>query len=675
MRFPTLFLITLAAASIPRADAQHVPQLVNPETTVRSVSFYGDQSFSGKRLQNQIATRGPTLLQRLIPWNHSAPFFSPVELQKDVTRLRRFYQANGFPAPTVDYVTEVDSADNAIRVLFEIQEGPPLLVQSVDFVGPDDRAAIYQFAEGKERLRWMQLREEVTYLRVGDRLTQYDLRRIEDRVTEQLSNRGYAFSTIRSETATDTLSNLVDVRFLVDAGPQGYIDRIEIEGNRSVGEHAVLRELPFRTGDRFEYRKLVRGQRKVFSLDLFRLALIDLMPDQERDTSVTLRVRVEEASLRYVNALTGYAPDQGLDFETGWSHRNFLGDARKLSVRGTWSTGWGAVIRDDIDSGNRQSFSISLQQPHVGPTRATAVLSPFFQRREDPTTEAIEFGLSTSILVEVATFRPVSLRHTYARAVPILGTAEKIGRDFFTRSVLELTAVIGRADDYIQPRRGLLVQPFVEFAGGLLRSDIAYYKAGGEVTAYQPLNGNLDLTLRVFAGTLHPFGPSSDPTDPLVAERLDPVQFYAGGAGDVRGYANRGLGPKRPIVSGTLRNDEPRYVYEPLGGFAKLSGNIDLRFPLPIGPDVLSGGVFFDFGQLTDWEENLSLRPNAFRYGLGTGLRVRTPAGMIRFDLAAKLNPSAEDLRRAADFAQLGPDAPARLNRRFSLHLSIGQNL
>lgn len=672
MRISSYLLFFIAAATIPRAAAQHGPQWVNPETTVRSVSFHGNTSYSNKRLQSQIASKGRSMAQRLIPWNHNAPFFSPVELQKDVTRLRRFYQVNGFRQPSIDYITELDSAANSIRILFEIQEGPPLMVQSVDFVGPDGRAAIYQFADGKERLRWMQLREEVTYLKIGDRLTQFDLRRIEDRVFEQLSNRGYAFSTVRSETALDTVFNLVDVHVVVDAGPQAHIDHIRVDGNRSVGEQVVLRELPFKPGDRFEYRKLVRGQRKVFSLDLFRLALIDLEPDQEQDTTVTLRVRVEEASLRYLSAQTGYAPDEGLDFETGWSHRNFLGDARKLSVRGVWVTGWGALIQDDIDAGNRQSFSISLQQPHAGPTRATLVLSPFFQRREDPTTEAVEFGLSTSILYEVATFRPISLRHTYARAVPILGTAEKIGRDFYTRSVLELTAVVGRADDYIQPRRGLLVQPFIEFAGGMLRSDIAYFKYGGEATAYRPLNEDLDLTLRVFAGSLHPFGPSSDQTDPVVTERLDPVQFYAGGAGDVRGYSNRALGPKRPVQSGTLRDGEPRYVYEPLGGFTKLSGNIDLRFPLPFGGDALSGGIFFDFGQLTDWGDKLSLRPGAFRYGLGTGLRLRTPAGMIRLDLAAKLNPSPEDLRRASDFAEFGSDAPPRLSRRFNIHLSIG---
>lgn len=665
----------LSAQPSAQPSAQHAPHIVTPETTVRKVAFDGNHTLSDKRLLDQVATRGPGLLQRLSPWKRRGPLFSPVELQKDVTRLARFYRVNGFPVPAVDYATELDSASNTIQVVFEIDEGPPLMVQSVDFFGPDGRAAIYQFAEGKERLRWMQLRDAVTFVKVGDRLTQFDLRRIEDRVIEQLSNRGYAFSSIRTETTVDSTYYLVDVRFYVDAGPQGYIDRIRVDGNRSVEDPVVLRELPFRVGDRFEYRKLVRGQRKIFSLDLFRLALIDVAPEQQRDTSVTLRVRVEEASLRYVNAQTGYAPDEGLDFEAGWSHRNFLGDARKLTVRGGWTTGWGAIVRDDIESGNQQSFSISLQQPHVGPTVATAVVAPYFQRREDPTTEAVEFGLSTSLLYEVVTFRPVSIRHTYARAVPILGTAEKIGRDFYTRSVLELTALVGRADDYVQPRQGLLVQPFIEFAGGILRSDIAYFKVGGEITAYRPLNDHFDLTLRLFAGTLSPFGPSGDPSDPVAAERLDPVQFYAGGAGDVRGYANRALGPKRPIQSGTQRNGEPRYVYEPLGGYSKLTGNVDLQFPLPVGPKLLSGGVFFDFGQLTDWKEPLLLRPNAFRYGLGTGLRMRTPAGVIRFDIAAKLNPSPEDLRWASEYAELGPDAPTRWTRRFSMHLSIGSTL
>ena len=66
--------------------------------------------------------------------------FSPVELQKDLVRLRRFYTQSGFPRPEIAYDVTLDADRNQVRVVFLILEGPSVtrgIVTAVDESGAD----------------------------------------------------------------------------------------------------------------------------------------------------------------------------------------------------------------------------------------------------------------------------------------------------------------------------------------------------------------------------------------------------------------------------------------------------------------------------------------------------------------------------------------------------------
>ena len=90
-----------------------------------------------------------------------------------------------------------------------------------------------------------------------------------------------------------------------------YPEGILIEGNESVPDYVVRRELPLQVGQRFSQQKMIEGQRELFGLDLFRVAVADV-PEQERDNTVTVRYVVREAKLRVVRAQTGYGFEDGI---------------------------------------------------------------------------------------------------------------------------------------------------------------------------------------------------------------------------------------------------------------------------------------------------------------------------------------------------------------------------
>jgi outer membrane protein insertion porin family len=281
----------------------------------------------------------------------------------------------------------------------------------------------------------------------------------------------------------------------------------------------------------------------------------------------------------------------------------------------------------------------------------------------------------------------MTLKYTVARATPLgntslpgLGSMER--QDVYSRSILSLNATVGRLNNFLNPRRGFLIRPLLETGGGLtgfITSDVEYWKASNDVIGYLPITRRTNLSGRLTVGWMRPFGKSKDQNDPRTEFRFERIRFYAGGSGDVRGWANQLLGPKLAQADSATVDSEGRARainarYESIGGETKLSGSIEFRLPFPGTSSDLGLATFLDFGQAYD-EGGYNLKN--LHYGTGVGLRYQTPVGFLRFDLATKINPNDEDLQdpEAVYLFQNGFAGPPkdRFWRRFKVHLSLGQ--
>lgn len=252
----------------------------------------------------------------------------------------------------------------------------------------------------------------------------------------------------------------------------------------------------------------------------------------------------------------------------------------------------------------------------------------------------------------------------------------------FNKSVISLNGTVGWLNNYLSPRRGYLIRPYIESAGSILGSEVEYVKLGTEVQGFIPITKQISLGLRTQFGRLWPLGKSRealDADDPTFEDRFDPILFYAGGASDVRGWDTGFLGAKtaRPASTGS-----ETIVYEPAGGRAKVAMNVELRYPFPGLSSSWRLATFMDAGQVSAREVRMpdgstrivdkgDFRFDDLRFGVGSGVRYRTPVGFIRFDIAFKLNPSDTDLLSPTDAFE-GNDNK-RFSRRFNFHLSIGQ--
>ena len=712
--------LVIAAWIAPAASAQVPLSAVDDQTEVRRISFkfVDGNVFEESVLEDQIWHSEPGFwdkVMKILPLLTMPEFpFQPIELQKDVVRLRRYYERNGYLHPIIDYpASQVDTSANKIHIIFSIRRGPPLIIQDVGFFGPDDDY-VAAFFEPAFREKWIEFRDGVT-LAAGERYTEFHGIRLQDQVLTWLKNAGFAFATVDRETVIDSTANTVDLRFDVDPGPRGYVSDIVIEGNESVSDNVVLRELPFKVGDRFSASELARGQQELFSLGLFRVALSDV-PEQERDSSVVVRYRIREAQPRYATAQTGYALEEGANVRGEWTHRNFLGGARRLTVNGILSSGYGARRAGGFQATRQVNGSVSLQQPYLFSRDLSGVFTPFYEWQNNPG-QRIQFqevGVRSSIIYTVYQYRTVTFQHSFVRSQPL--RAENIGQlpnseftldddlDIYNRNIFSLSANLGKVDDFINPTRGFIVRPLLEAGGQLLslKDDVEYYKARLEGVGYLPLARGYDLTGRIYAGRIWPTGESINQDSTQIEFRFDRIRFYAGGSSDVRGWPNNLLGYKVAVRDVAVNSEGDTlavdYDYEPNGGLAKIAANVELLTPLPFFGPAWRGALFLDAGQVfptagveipspeadsllnaRERESIVNLALRDLRFGVGGGLRYQTLVGFIRFDIGYKINPTLEDLATPEDIWMLrrGDITADQVDRRFwnriRLHLSIGQ--
>ena len=648
---------------------------VNSETVLRSIEFRfeGTRSYSPSRLLEQIASQPPSFGDKLRRWlpllSERERVLIPEEVQRDVLRLRQFYQANGFPNATVRYDgSRYSAGKNLFYLRFTIDEGQPVTIGSITLL-EDDGASYPPGSELEAALR------SVLTLEVGERFSRIEHSRSQEQLGIWMRNRGRPFSGVRDSVATDEAALRADIIYWINEGPQAYLDSIIVEGNDRVDRHLIARELDMETGDRFSQRRITAAQRSLFSKNLFRTVLVDV-PEQPEDSTVTIRMRVREGRPRLLTYSTGYGRREGWSIQGDWTHRNFFGATRIVTFGAVSQTGLLAVSPDRVTP-RLYRVSANFRHPRFIFPKLSISGQVFAQLRRDPELPASsevlginerESGFDTALTYEFLPRRTLTLQYNWSRALQLSqgGTFTK-DRDLFNRGSIGLFGIFGRTGSMLRYKHNILVLPGLELASPALGSDVDYVKSAVAVKVSRRITPRSGLALRIQTSRLWPRGASRNQDDPIVENRFDQERFYLGGAADLRGWSSGLAGPK--VVRETVEGADTTFVYEAVGGLAKSAVDLELRMPFPGLGDAWGTALFLGSGQLSEG----GLFDGPFRFGTGGGIRYATPVGMVSLDMAWKINPDEADLRRAEAFQELGPAAPASWTRRWSLHLGIGQ--
>ncbi|HJR66951.1 MAG TPA: BamA/TamA family outer membrane protein [Gemmatimonadaceae bacterium] len=636
------------------------------DVRVDDIEFHGNETFPDDELEAAIATTPSSFWRRVGLFFGAQRCLDRVEFERDVLRLRLFYRQRGFYKATVDTVVTTEDPGR-VDIDFNIAEGPPVLIDTLRVSGLDTVRDGPRMARDLEQMR-------------GGRFDRQELQRRVAGIIERLRGQGFARAEVLSGYEVDEIRDraTVDLQFI--PGRVMRIASIDVdiqprEGKRQeIPEAEVRRLISLRVGEIFREQDLFRSQRDLYQLETYahveiRLAADSLQPPG--DSLLAVRVLLSEAAMHSVRVGAGWATLDCFRTQGRFVDRDFIGGARRLEVNARLSKiGVGypldgveqlcaSQVRNDVFSDTVNYYAgATVRQPLLFGIRLAPSLTLFSERYSelDAYLRRTTIGGVASITRETRPRTPLTLAYQleYGRTqaadavfCAVFNVCELQAISELTQNTQLATARLSlsrdRTDNLYDPRRGDIVRLEWRHSSRLIGSDFRFNKWTGEANWYKGLTPSVTFASRLQLGGVLALGTLRGADDFVPPQE----RMYGGGPNSVRGYRQNELGPLVYLVNDArvdsiLPSGDTIFVADdtigvirtsPTGGNALAIANVELRMRPPFLRDLLQFALFVDGGQVYNRRAE-TVRLDQFRWTPGVGLRIASPVGPIRFDLA-----------------------------------------
>jgi outer membrane protein insertion porin family len=562
---------------------------------VRRVEFAGNHAFKNRTLRGKLKNTKQKAFLR-------SGEFKPDKLDEDKQSLTDFYRSRGYRDAEV-LADSVRYSDDRrwIYVTFMLNEGRTYRYGRFSWSGnklftADDLQAKMRVSAGD--------------LYHGEKFQQ-SLADIGSKYYEK----GYIYASVNSSERIRE-DSLVDVHLDVVEGGEFKVNRIFIEGNTKTKDQVIRRELVLFPGETFDVTKLQRSIREVTILNYFANITPDVVPINE--SQVDLYLKVEEKSTDQANVSAGYSQRDGFIGAIGFQMNNLLGNGQQFSL--DWS--FGSTYR---------SFSISFTEPWFRNRRTLVGFSFFDTHRggdyygfdEDIIGGTLRLGqrlrwpddyFRVDYIYQLDRTKYSNFRTDFTNP---RGLEEDVPR--VSSSLAQIITRDSRNNPEF-PSLGSVVALRTEFTGGPLGGDDQFAKLQLTGQWYVPVVGDLVLAANTETGVLD--GLTRNPRDIPYLN-----YFFMGGAGlslgtPLRGYDEREVGPQ----SGGYA----------VGGKTLFKQSFELRYPIVRNPMIFVLG-FTEAGNV--WRTFEDTNPTDLKRSVGLGIRLFMPfIGMIGLDYGMGLD-------------------------------------
>jgi outer membrane protein insertion porin family len=558
-----------------------------PQTVVSSIRFMGNKAFDGTKLEKQMLTRVPGVLEKGI--------FVPEILEDDTRAIESLYRKHGYM--DTEIATELTwSADKRnVEITLEIEEKDRTLVASVQVTG-------ITAISGQEAYNALQMRE-------GEPFRRYMLQSDENALSALISKEGYPHVKVTGDVCISEDRTKAQVSYHVDEGLRVTMGNVFYTGNFKTEKRILQREFKMAPGGPFSLDMLLQSQRSIRNMGIFNSVRFRVIGLKEKREVVHLLVDLEEKKPYFIQAGGGYETNRGFYLRAKAGDRNLLGTNKDAWIAGEVS-----------QIGYRSELGIT--EPRLFGTQIATTFGLYSERREEFNQDFGTRSLGSSLGLSSTWFR-----HSTAGLNFRFERKEQFVRDsiedrayfedqdmFKPRSILVTTPSIryDTRDSFIRPRKGILSSLSVDVSKGIRNSLDDFFKYRYDVRLYTTPLERLTFALLGRAGYIDPFG---------TAERIpDDQLFYLGGTSDVRGFREN-----------MLRIDPDG---SSVGGLSMLGGSAEARIDLGRNVEFT---LFYDVGHVNNtYVESVS---NGTRSSVGLGLRYITPVGPIGFLYGIKLAP------------------------------------
>ncbi|MGB5529512.1 MAG: BamA/TamA family outer membrane protein [Ignavibacteriaceae bacterium] len=621
-----------------------------------TINFIGNESFADDELRGVIQSEeNPFWLWRFfyntVSFIGSPPnYFDSSAISVDLISLKSFYSVNGYFKADINYLFEVDTISKSVDLTYIVNENTMHTYGDVQTYGLEKlnaeiRLNIKPYLEYPNWERYVQdnvqakNNEIITYLKNhGFMLANYDSTLIK-------------IDTVNSKT---NLSN-----YFTRSSWFTYNDiKIEKEGeSQSEVSYDLIKYVTnINIGDPYKEDELLKSRLRLARTGLFNSINLKGVVQDTSGGKLQLLITGTVAPLNELSPEV-FADNELNYFNVGvgasYVRKNFLGDARKLTIRARFRLNDVTSIsfKSGLFDKNLQTevdLSAIIEQPFLFSRVVAGRLEGYLKSYNISLVDYQNYGANFTSAFDMPGYTFINLLNPYLRfdrlsyTIPSFESNDTIysfNANTFTSS---LGAEIGSrtTDDLFYPTEGRTISLISEISSADVQSQRRKLQNNqldegiDSLGFYVKFQLGLGFFLAVSRDRNTVFGVKlkSGYIQMLSGDAaiVSPNQtFFAGGSNSVRGWRSRELIPPEPLLNlfPTSLNEELRIR----GGNILIEGSFEYRRRF----ETDLGFVFFlDYGNT--WNEINDIRVDDIALAIGTGIRYYSAIAPFRVDFGFK---------------------------------------
>ncbi|MDI6840369.1 MAG: BamA/TamA family outer membrane protein [bacterium] len=461
---------------------------------VKHIEFYGNRSFSDKKLKEIVHTREGKL-------------YDEFQSALDEKRLVSFYRNRGFKEAKVTEWKKniINFEKRLIECKVYIEEGQRSYISGIKF-------------EGNRTILEAQL-SDIVKLKSGDPLDEERIFIAKYALTSLYADIGYAYTEVEHKLIP--ISTYEDtVCFQINEHKEVRFGNIRIIGNKGVRDEIIMREIIFEKGALYSPKKLYESQVRIYGTDLFESVKFELQGIEANRDTIDVIFWVKEKLPKWTAFGVGYGSPNRTWLNIGWGHDNLWGNGQRLEAQSKYE-----LDPFELNKLQKLDVNIAYLEPYFLNTSVKAQLKPFYKFYKvgkNTSYELSYMGIEGRLGKYIGKFCQSFISYNY-EIVREEGSVPKEARGEIVNSVLFSVAWDTR-DNIFYPMNGYISAFSYEYAGRVLGGAYKFSKFTYDFSLYSQF-------LKSVIGTRLKFGG-------IVGETPLERRFILGGANTVRGYTD-----------------------------------------------------------------------------------------------------------------------------------------
>jgi outer membrane protein insertion porin family len=583
------------------------------DAKVYEINIVGNKIFPDERLLNRMQLGKMSFFS-------GRKQYSKQLLSADLETIKSYYLDRGYINFNINSTQVSLTPDkHDVYVTVNVTEGEQYTVRNIKLAG--------DLIVPEQELR------DMISLEAGDVFSRKQAVESTKRISDRLSEEGYAFANVNIVPDIDKDTLTVGVTLFVDPGKRVYVRRVNVSGNNKTKDEVIRREFRQLEGDWMSSKQVSQSRSRLDRLGYFESVSVETPAVPGTNDQVDINYAVKEQPTGNLSAGIGYSDTQGILINLGVSQENFLGTGKRVAL--------------NLDNSQvTQNYSFSYTNPYhtiEGISRGFRVYYRAVDALEanisNFTTDSYGLSLNYGFPLGETTSARLSLGFENTElllADESAGVSQDIYDFVFTEGngnvyddfPFSASWVRDTRNRRLMANKGSLTTMGMQAT--IPGSDLEYYKINFRHLHYIPLGKVTALSLNTSLGYGDGYGDTS---------RLPPFKnYFAGGSRTVRGYDSNSLGPRDEVTN------------DPIGGDRMILGNVELILPNPLETEEGSGSTrlsaFVDFGNVYRDKVELS----ELRASTGLSLLWLSPVGALTFSYAIPINDQEGDELQAFQF-------------------------